>query len=162
MTQQVLVSDANILIDMEEGELLTTFFALPFEFIIPDILFEEELVDEHPHLPELGLKLEELSGELMAKVFELIAVHAKPSRNDMFAMCLAMERGCPLLTGDKDLRVAAQQEGVLVKGTIGMVEAMIQQNIITVDQAEAAYQAMKNAGRRLPWDAVEASLNQLR
>ena len=39
---------------------------------------------------------------------------------------------------------------------------MSQQNIITVDQAEAAYQAMKNAGRRLPWDAVEASLNQLR
>ena len=124
MTQQVLVSDANILIDMEEGELLTAFFALPFEFIIPDILFEEELVDEHPHLPELGLKLEELSGELMAKVFELIAVHAKPSGNDMFAVCLAMELGCPLLTGDKTCEWQLSKRS-LVKGTIGMVEAMI-------------------------------------
>ncbi|WP_258808432.1 PIN domain-containing protein [Pseudidiomarina sp. CB1] len=159
MTQQLLVSDANILIDMAEGGLLEQFFALPFEFIIPDILFEEELADEHPHFPELGLKLEVLSGELMVQAFEMITRHSKPSRNDVFAMCLAMNKGCPLLTGDRDLRVAAQQEGIVVKGTIGMVEAMIQHNIITAEQAKHSFQRMKEAGRRLPWELIEARIS---
>ena len=36
---QVLISDANVLIDMEAGELLELMFALPFEFKVSDMLF---------------------------------------------------------------------------------------------------------------------------
>lgn len=158
MTQQVLVSDANILIDMEEGKLLKAFFSLPFEFIIPDILFAEELSDDHTNLPSLGLTLVELTEELMLKSVELITRYSKPSRNDVFAMCLAKHRGCPLLTGDKDLRSAAEQEGVEVQGTIGMIEVMVRKGILTVEQAARSYQLMKEAGRRLPWRLVEDSL----
>ena len=35
---QLLISDANILIDLEEGELIKEMFQLPFHFSIPDIL----------------------------------------------------------------------------------------------------------------------------
>jgi len=42
---QLLISDANILIDMEEGQLLELMFQLPFEFRIPDLLFYDELED---------------------------------------------------------------------------------------------------------------------
>ena len=34
---QVLISDANILIDMEEAELIEKMFELPYLFTIPDI-----------------------------------------------------------------------------------------------------------------------------
>jgi hypothetical protein len=36
---QLLISDANILIDLEEGGLLEVFFRLPYQFSVPDILF---------------------------------------------------------------------------------------------------------------------------
>ena len=62
---QLLISDANILIDMEEGNLLAQMFQLPISFSIPDILFYEELEQEHEHLLELGLRLDELEGELV-------------------------------------------------------------------------------------------------
>ena len=39
----LLISDANILIDMEAGELTNTFFQLPMQFAIPDILYWEEI-----------------------------------------------------------------------------------------------------------------------
>jgi len=39
----LLVSDANILIDMDEGGLLASMFSLDCQFIVPDILFTEEL-----------------------------------------------------------------------------------------------------------------------
>lgn len=61
---RLLVSDANILIDMEEGQLLTVVFKLPFELIIPDLLFSDELEELHPHWLGLGLKLGVLSGVL--------------------------------------------------------------------------------------------------
>ncbi len=59
---QLLISDANILIDLEEGALIEQMFQLPFQFLIPDILFEEELDEQHAYLIDYGLVLQELSG----------------------------------------------------------------------------------------------------
>ncbi len=39
----LLISDANILIDMEAGEILGLLFQLPMRFAIPDILYWEEI-----------------------------------------------------------------------------------------------------------------------
>ena len=40
----LLISDANILIDIEAAELLKTLFKLPYQFAIPDILYVEEII----------------------------------------------------------------------------------------------------------------------
>jgi hypothetical protein len=63
---QLLISDANILIDLEEGQLIELTFQLPYQFTIPDILFVEELEAEHLYLLDKGLSLSELSGETMS------------------------------------------------------------------------------------------------
>ena len=91
---QLLISDANILIDMEEGELLPQMFQLPYSFSIPDILFYEELEQEHNHLIELGLRLDELEGELVSYSLALVEQYRKPSRNDCFALALAKHHQC--------------------------------------------------------------------
>lgn len=39
----LLISDANIIIDLEAGEILGSLFALPYRFAMPDVLFEEEI-----------------------------------------------------------------------------------------------------------------------
>ena len=50
MPGQRLVSDANVLIDMDAGGLLKAMFALDYNFAVPDILFDEELKAQHPVL----------------------------------------------------------------------------------------------------------------
>ena len=40
---RLLISDANILIDMEAGALLERLFRLPMQFGIPDLLYYEEI-----------------------------------------------------------------------------------------------------------------------
>ena len=45
---QLLISDANILIDMDVGGLLQKMFRLKHQFGVPDVLFVEELVRHHP------------------------------------------------------------------------------------------------------------------
>ncbi|WP_298611062.1 hypothetical protein [uncultured Thiothrix sp.] len=67
---------------MEEGQLLTVVFKLPFELIIPDLLFFDELEELHAHWRGLGLKLDMLSGESVRQVAELTSKYAKPRRND--------------------------------------------------------------------------------
>ena len=158
---QLLVSDANILIDLEEGELLEQLFQLPYQFKVPDILFEEELRTNHAHLADLGLQVGELTADTMRDAFVLVQRYKDPSRNDCFALALARQEGCPLLTGDKALRKAAETEGTIVKGTLWVVEQMVQQNLIDCLLAHQAYDRMEQAGRRLPWSVARQRLDSL-
>lgn len=158
---QLLISDANILIDMEESELITLLFRLPYEFCVPDILYYEELEEQHAHLCDLGLTLRELSAQSLSQVKVLKGRHSGPSTNDVFALLLAQQENCPLLSGDKNLRHAAQAENVEVRGTLWLVEALVQQEIIDADQAHAAYDKMEAAGRRLPWAEARRRIKRL-
>lgn len=160
--QQLLISDANILIDIEEGGLIKYLFCLPYQFMIPDILFYEELDEQHKYLLDDGLKLAGLSEETMRYAEEVTTKYRDPSRNDCFALALAQQEKCSLLTGDKNLRKAAEAEGVIVMGTIWIVDRMVSNQLITIEQAEEAYQCMQKARRRLPWEKAFASLKDLK
>jgi len=158
---QLLVSDANILIDLEEGGLLTVFFELPYELTVPDILFYEELEEQHDHLLGMGLAVRELNSETMVYAFSLTQKASGPSRNDCFAIALAKQENCPLLSGDKALRKLADKELINTKGTIWVVSRLIEERLITVVDARSSYEKMKAAGRRLPWDIAERELTKL-
>lgn len=158
---RLLISDANILIDLEDGRLITELFKLPFQFQVPDMLFVDELEADHGYLLEHGLQLGELSPASMAEVEILVKKYKQPSRYDCFALVLAKQEHCRLLTGDQNLRKAAEQENVEVKGTLWIVEAMITHQVITIPVARLAYQQMKQKGRRLPWELAENRLCEL-
>lgn len=158
---QLLISDANILIDLEEGRLIELMFDLPYEFSIPDILFAEELEAQHEHLLELGLTTRELTSQSMIKAIALTQQYTNPSRNDCLALALAQQENCPLVTGDRALREAAATEGVVVKGTLWIIEQMVRQLLITTTEARTAYQNMRTANRRLPWNIAEAALRDI-
>jgi hypothetical protein len=64
---QLLISDANILIDLEVGELMAKLFNLPFQFQVPDMLFFNEMEEDHGYLLEYGLQLSELTPESIAE-----------------------------------------------------------------------------------------------
>ena len=158
---QLLISDANILIDLEEGELLNTFFQLPYQFSIPDILFYEELEEQHAHLLDLGLCIGALNIDSMLYAESLINKARGPSSNDCFALALSKQEKCPLLTGDRALKKLAEEESVIVMGTIWVVEQLVTHSIISKADAEKSYAKMRTNGRRLPWDIAIQQLNEL-
>lgn len=159
----LLISDANILIDMEAGELLEKLFQLPMQFAMPDILYWEEIEPGTPGLDELGLQILEVSGEYVDFAAALPAKYGvAPSPNDYLALALAKQEGCPLLTGDQDLKIAAQAEDVAVMGTVWLLRTMVESQVLRVDDALAALGMMKVGKRRLPWAEAERILNGLR
>lgn len=158
---RLLVSDANILIDMEEGGLLLSMFSLECKFITPNILYYEELSRHHAGLLDPGLEPRPLTPESMSRAFDLARIYRRPSRNGLLAVALAGQESCSLLTGDKHLRTAAQSEGITVFGTIRLVEKLLDDGKISADAARAAYEAMRRAGSRLPWGIATHGLKNI-
>ncbi len=156
----VLISDANIVIDLHDGNLINIVFQLPYRFAIPDIIFIEELEDRYAYLPGLGLEIHAMDDNLVEKVEFFAIQYPKPSRNDLFAMVLAQHQRCPLLTGDKDLRQAAKSEKIDVRGTVWLVKKMYEAGLISITEAESAFSAMRAKGSRLPWKEIEEMIEE--
>jgi predicted nucleic acid-binding protein len=154
----LLISDANILIDIEAGDLIAPMFSLGYQFSVPDVLFYEELEEQHAHFLELGLQVQGLDEKGIQRVQALSQTYKNPSRNDLFALVLAEIEKCPLLTGDSALRRAAEAENLKVNGTLWLIGDMIQKKLITTVVARAALKKMQNSGRRLPWELAESLL----
>lgn len=155
------ISDANILIDVEVGGLLAPMFSLGYQFAVPDVLYFEELAEQHAHWCDMGLIVQSLSSEGVARVQALSQKYKRPSRNDLFALALAEQAQCTLLTGDASLRLAAEAEQVAVKGTIWLVTEMVRKQCITAAVARVAYKAMQEQGRRLPWELAHSTLKTM-
>jgi predicted nucleic acid-binding protein len=159
----LLISDANILIDMQCGGLLASIFELSYSFAVPDVLFEEELRDHHPELSSLGLQVLSLQPAAIEYAMVLMNkyAHTGVGRIDLLALALANQEDCPLLTGDRRLRSASEAEGRAVRGTLWLVEELFGAGLVDAASVRAAYEGMKAQGRRLPWGEIEAQLRRL-
>lgn len=158
----IIVSDANIFIDLDAAELTHVMFRLEHEFVVPDVLYQEELQTHHPELPGLGLKIERLSGEIVTETVRLQTIYSAPGVIDLMALALAKKSQRPLLTGDGKLRQAAQAERVDVRGTLWLMEAMFDAGFLHVETMAVAYEQMRQNARRLPWDEIARQLRRLR
>lgn len=68
---RIVISDSSCLIDLRKVSLLDVFLRLPYEFLIPNTLFEEELLKftaaQKKALLRAGLKVIDLPGEFRAR-----------------------------------------------------------------------------------------------
>ena len=97
----LIISDSNIFIDMEVGGLTRQMFQLPEAIGTPNILYDEELANQHSELPALGLQIMNVEEEFMKLADQWQYSYPGPTFNDLSAMALAKQEQCPLLTGDR-------------------------------------------------------------
>lgn len=161
MGMQLLISDTNIIIDLDVCGLVQKMFDLPYTFTVPDVLYIEELEEHHGELPAYGLQIKTLGAERVDYAVALQTENIKTNANDLFALALAKQEDCPLLTGDGALRDLAAVEQVEIRGTIWIIEQMLQEGILNPDQAKEAFRAMKDSYRRLPWKEAENMLKRV-
>ncbi len=122
---KVLVSDTSVLIDLERGGFVEAIFSLPFEFAVPDVLYNRELEGEWgTRLVGLGLRVEEISSTGVEKALRYRSAQPMLSVPDSFALALAKERAWLLLTGDGQLRELAAGEKVECHGVLWLLDRM--------------------------------------
>ena len=125
----VVVNDASSLIDLRKGQLLHVLLRLPYRFIVPLPIREEELLDFTPQewrsLEDGGLKTHDLPSEEVAQVLALKREYSRLSSNDCFALVTATcQEDAILLTGDGLLRKVAAARDVRVHGVLWIIDEL--------------------------------------
>ena len=135
---KVLVSDTSVLIDLDRGNLVEATFCLPFEFTVPDLLYEREL-KEHggPEFVRLGLHVEELDGDGVSLALGYLRKRRSLSLPDSFALALAKRNAWTLLSGDRELRELAEEEEVRCHGVLWLLDRMFEHRVIELDDLRA-------------------------
>ena len=133
---RIIVSDSSCLIDLRKVGLLDAFLKLPYEFLIPNTLFEDELLKftaaQKRALVKGGLTVTDLPGERVLRAQGVIREQPRLTLHDGFAFALAEGYpGCILLTGDGGLRAFAVAQEVEVRGVLWLIDELHRHGVDT-------------------------------
>lgn len=166
MPTRVIVSDSSCLIDLRKASLLDTLLRLPYEFLIPNTLFEDELLKftaaQKKALIRGGLKTIDLPGERVLRARQVVRNIPALSVQDGFAFALAESHaGCILLTGDGDLRALAAKHRIEVHGVLWVLDEIHRNRLATPGTLLSALRLFAaDPTVRLPSRDLAASLNR--
>lgn len=137
------------MIDLRKASLLREVLALPYSFIMPNTLFEDEWLDlddgERRDLQKLGLEAHDLPGPIVERAARYFNRHRKLKLNDCFALCLAEEHADSiLLTGDGTLRQVAGDKGVEVRGVLWVVDQLEEHQIVSISRLHDVLQLFRD------------------
>lgn len=144
--------DANILIDLGHMGLEGEVFALGIDWETTDLVVHEAKSLNMARLIALGLKVRTLNVEQLNEVIRLGLEYKTVSATDRSLLLLAEKENKWLITGDRSLRKAAGNKGVVVHGLLWLLDEMIRSCIITQARAAVALQEAIDNGSRLPKD----------
>jgi predicted nucleic acid-binding protein len=144
---RIIVSDSGTLIDLRKASLLETFLRLPYEFLIPNTLFEEELLKftaaQKRSLVASGLQVVDLSGKEVLRAQNVVRQHPRLSVHDGFAFVLAESNpGCILLTGDSELRALAVRHEMEVHGVLWVLDEIHRNDLAAASTLLAVLRAL--------------------
>jgi len=164
---QIVVSDASVILDLAKTRLIEATLALPFNFVIPDVILDRELTDLGSYSPTDLVRLGFTIGTLDGKGITTALAHfgrnaSRLSFNDCVALTYAEERSCILMTGDGPLRIAATKLEIEVHGFLWAAGLMAEHGTCPTDRLTAALQQLQAApSTRLPRDLLAALIGQL-
>jgi predicted nucleic acid-binding protein len=126
---RIVVSDSSCLIDLRKASLLDVFLRLPYELLIPNTLFEEELLKftaaQKNALVRGGLKVIDLPGDRVLRAQQVVRKVPTISVHDGFAFALAESHpGSILLSGDGELRKLATEHEMEVHGVLWVIDEL--------------------------------------
>ena len=134
---RIVVSDTSCLIDLRKAALLDSLLSLPYEFLIPNTLFEEELLKFTPAQKKAllrgGLKVVDLPGARVLRSQTIIRELPQLSVHDGFAFALAESHsGCILLSADDALRKLAARHAIEVHGVLWVLDQLHKHQLTSV------------------------------
>lgn len=137
---QIIVSDTSCIIDLKEGAILASLFNLPYQFVIPEDLFESELLsfteDEKRLLIALGLKTQDLDPGQMQLAYDHRQAKPALTVRDCYALALAeTTEQAILLTGDRNLRQRSESLDIETHGVIWALDRLLEHQCCSDQEA---------------------------
>lgn len=126
--RHVVVNDASSLIDLRKAGLLSILGDLPYRLVVPLLVRELEILsfseDHWRTLDSAGLITYDLTPGEVGQAFALKARYPALSANDCFCYVTAEVHTAILLTGDRQLRNVAADNGLPVHGVLWIIDQL--------------------------------------
>ena len=131
------------MIDLMKAALLEEMLSLPYDFVMPGTLFNDEwlsLDDETKgRLRALGLEIRDLPGPSVQRAQSYFNENRGLKLNDCFALVLAEDTDeSMLLTGDARLRTLAEDNDVEVHGVLWITDELEEHGIVAAQRLHDA------------------------
>lgn len=157
----IIINDTNIWIDLKSVNLIKEVFELPYKICVPDVLYYDELEEVDGELLESsGINILEMTEEELIDTAIRSEKTNRVSFNDLSTLVVAKSRGYLLVTGDGNLRKLAKKESVELKGTIWLIDMLVEEQVITEGEGATACQVLLDIGRRLPKDELRQRIDK--
>lgn len=146
---RIIVSDTSCLIDLHKVELLLALLNLPYTFVIPHTLFEDELsglsIEERNALVAAGLEVRELDSDGVIASQRHFNENPGLHLNDCFAMRMAEEiADAILMTGDATLREVATSLDIEVHGVLWVADELDTHQLVERATLQSAMRAFRD------------------
>lgn len=136
---RVIVSDANILIDLVELGLLDGFFALKYDFHTTSLVFEEleesQQLELKAFVSSNVLRVAEMTTEQLSDIHRIQQTKPSLSPQDCSAFYQAQLKRGILVTSDNKLRRIAKEQKLDVHGHLWVFDQMFEARTISAPQA---------------------------
>lgn len=159
-------SDTNIWIDFQSIQRLEMPFRLNYAFLLCKEVLNSELRSPDgfaQKLLEAGLQQTEIDESEFWLALKYRSKYRRLSKADAIALAIAKNRSIILLSGDGALRRAAEDEGVVIRGTIWIFDELLKFSLITEKEYVQSLQELKtqqNNGRRLPIEEIDKRIQK--
>ncbi len=158
ITKKLIITDTNIITDLNNANILEEFVNLDNVFI-SDLIKHDEVNFQTGNVKIINkFKVIPATANQLIKVNTLSIKEKKLSIYDLLNYVIAKENNCILATGDNRLKIYSEKNGVEVIRTLKIINLMESKNIITSKKAIKACLLLKqNSKTRIP----ETEINNL-
>lgn len=167
MKLSIVITDANILIDLIKLDLSSVLFESEiFEFKTTDFVFEELYEEQKESLVSKieanQLKILESNEADIVEIFEMKEKALSLSVEDCSVWYFAAKLEGIILTGDAQLRKHSGASGLEVHGVLYLFDQMLLNDLITCETAIHKLKGLYEINRWLPKREVEKRLKKWR
>ena len=157
---KIVINDANILIDLVKLELIDAFSMLDFDLHTTDFVLDELNDEQRTPIDSLnyGKKITVIE-TIETKDFQGITTLLEKSKGLSFEDCsvwyYSKKMSGILLTGDGKLRKQASKDNIEVRGIIYLFDALLNQNLISFQEAIKKIKQLMLLNNRLPKKEID-------
>ena len=163
MSYWILITDTNIITDLNNANILEKFVKLDNVYI-SDMVKNDEINSKTGNISIIDkFKILRVTSEQIQDMFIIAQKEKGLSRYDVINYIIARDNNAILATGDQRLKKFSENNNVEVIRTLKIITLMKNNNIISIDEAINACNLLKeNSNTRIPSEDIENLINELK
>ena len=159
--EKIIITDTNILTDLYHAKILEQFVNLKYVYIV-DLVLHDEINFKTGNVKLINkIKVINVSSRQIEETLNISLNERKLSIYDIINFIVARDNNGVLATGDKKLREFSLKNGVIVYRTLRIIKLMIEEKVISKDDAIKACELLKEYNNtRIPLEDINKLIHE--